>query len=99
MNAACTWILRHGLAQLCRVTARVDPFNEVTVLRSDGDLPKLFLHFGAYNEDMFKKAKKCNSYHLFCGIQNAYEPNGRHIMIKYNCDLWISPEDWLQQLN
>ena len=78
---------------------RIDPFNEVTVLRSYDDRPKLFLHFGAYNEDMFKKAQKCNSYHLFCGIQNAYEPNGRHIMIKYNCDSWTSPEDWLHQLN
>ena len=78
---------------------RIDPFNEYTVLRCYRDSPKLFLHFGLYNEDMLKKAQKHNSNHFFCGVQNPYDPNGRHIKMRYGYDSWLSPEVWYNSIN
>ena len=77
---------------------RVDPFSVDTVLR-EGLYPSLFLHIGKFSESMLEKAKSSNPIHLFCGIQNPYDPNGRHIKIEYDCDLWPSPDAWLGQLN
>jgi hypothetical protein len=91
--------LLEGVFRQYRKLYRIDPFSKDTVLRCYGDSPKLFLHFGVYNEDMLKKAQEYNSNHFFCGIQNPNDPNGRHIKWKYKCDSWSSPEVWLQQLN
>lgn len=78
---------------------RIDPFKEDTVLRSSLNHRVLFLHIGSYSEEILKKAQTCNPIHLFCGVQNPYESNGRHIKIKYNCDSWLSPEVWMGQFN
>lgn len=78
---------------------RIDPFTRNTVLRHRPEQTFFFLHLGFYSEAMLKKAHTCRSNHLFCGVINPYEPNGRHIKIKYDLDSWISPEAWLGQLN
>ena len=78
---------------------RIDPFDKYTFMRSYTNNSPIFLHIGKYSEEMLAEAKRTYSpNHLFCGIQNPCEPNGRHIMIKYNCNSRPSPEAWLQQL-
>jgi ATP-dependent DNA helicase RecQ len=87
-----------GLFRQYRHLYRIDPFSVDTVL-GEGIYPSLFLHIGKFSESMLEKAKSSNPIHCFCGILNPYEPNGRHIKIKYDCDLWPSPDAWLGQLN
>ncbi len=90
--------LLEGVLCHYREPYRLDPFTNDAVLRPCGDHAILFLHIGSYSEAMLEKACFCNSKHLFCGIQNPYEPSGRHIKIKYCCDSWSSVEAWLDQL-
>nr|MDA3896783.1 hypothetical protein [Desulfobacteraceae bacterium] len=88
-----------GIFSQYRGLYRVDPFSVDTVLGQKND-SSLFLHIGEFSEIMLKKAQNSNTpIHFFCGIQTPYEPNGRHIKIKYNCDLWPSPDAWLGQIN
>jgi hypothetical protein len=90
--------LLEGLLRQYREPYRIDPFTNDIVLRHSADYTPLFLHIGLYSEAMLEKARTCISKHLFCGIQNSYELNGRHIKIKYYCDSWSSAEVWLEQL-
>jgi ATP-dependent DNA helicase RecQ len=89
--------LLEGVFRQYRELYRIDPFAEDTVLKHRADYSPLFLHIGSYSETMLEKTHGFSSNHLFCGVHNPYEPNGRHIKIKYDCDAWLSPDVWLEQ--
>ena len=75
---------------------RVDGFSKE--LRIDhGGLP-VFVHIDSYSEEMLAMGRKKKSVHLFCGVNKMYDLTGRHIKIKYGCELWPSPMAWLESI-
>lgn len=81
-----------------RLLYRIDPFQETIPLRCGVDDPVLFLHIGEYSEEMLEGGRGCQSHHLFGGVTNLFETNGRHIQIKYDCHTKPNSNAWLTAL-
>ncbi len=81
-----------------RMPYRIDPFrDDISSVLGPADRP-VFLHIGSYSETMLATRTIRPSTHLFCGINDTYDKNGRHIKIAYGCDSWASADAWLAQL-
>lgn len=72
---------------------RIDSFSEKIRFRRGGR--PIFVHIANYSERMMRFGQDAESIHLFCGVIDRYDPVGRHIKIKYNCEVWPSPQAWI----
>lgn len=59
----------------------------------------LYFHVEKFSEEMLKHGKGFRSVHLFAGITDLHQANGRHIKIEYACESLPNPEAWLPTLN
>jgi ATP-dependent DNA helicase RecQ len=76
---------------------RIDSLTHETKLSSSASLPPVFFHINTISNEALALGRRHPSVHLFCGVQNPCDSNGRHIAVNENLRRWPSLESWISQ--
>jgi ATP-dependent DNA helicase RecQ len=77
---------------------RLDSITQKSNLSSSTYLPLVFFHIDAVNEAALEFGRNQPSVHLFCGVRNAHDLNGRHVAVTEGFRRWACMESWISQL-
>jgi ATP-dependent DNA helicase RecQ len=78
---------------------RIDSFSKNHRPNISKEQMILYLHIENFSEEMLEHGKDFRSVHLFSGITETHQTNGRHVKIEYACESLPNPETWLLTLN
>lgn len=76
---------------------RIDSIKSVLTLSSTASLPIVFFHVGSVRDEALDLGRSFPSVHLFCGVQNPYDNNGRHIAVNEGFRRWTSLDSWITE--
>lgn len=76
---------------------RLDSIKKESKLSSAATLPPVFFHVGNVSDQAFDLGRPFPSVHLFCGVQNPDDNNGRHCAVNEKFRVWPSPQSWISE--
>lgn len=76
---------------------RIDSVAKNSKLSSASSLPVVFLHIATVSNEALFLGRNHPSVHIFCGVQNPCDENGRHVAVNEGFRRWPSPESWISQ--
>lgn len=74
---------------------RLDSIRAESKLSSAATLPLVFFHVGNVSNAALALGRPFPSVHLFCGVQNPCDHNGRHISVNEKFRRWPSLDSWI----
>jgi hypothetical protein len=77
---------------------RLDFITQNSKLSSAASLPTIFFHIETVNLQALALGRNRPSVHLFCGVQDTRDKNGRDIAVNEQFRRWPSIESWISQL-
>jgi len=76
---------------------RIDPIKSGSVLSSTASLPVVFFHVGQISVKALEAGRSYPSIHLFCGVQNPEDQNGRHVAVNERLRRWPTFDSWISE--
>jgi ATP-dependent DNA helicase RecQ len=80
-----------------RTQYRLDVLDDTWAPGLGASYPLVFLHLRDINQRAFAAGRCFRSDHLFCGILNQHDLNGRHVSVNEGAQRWNDAESWLSE--